>query len=70
MVAVGDKSRSREISELFFWRSGMSPEEISAVCDGRMLKSSLKIYAPLGGENDMNNLAQSTNRLFYGNAKD
>ena len=70
LVTIGDKSRSREISELFFWRSGMSPEEISAVCDGRMLKSSLEIYAPLGGENDMNNLAQSTNRLFYGNAKD
>lgn len=70
LVAVGDKSCSREISELSFWRSGMTSEEISAVCDGRMLKSSLEIYAPLGGENTMNNLAQSTNRLFYGKAKD
>ena len=64
-VSVGDDVHSREVSELFFWRSGMTPEEISAVCDGRMLKSSLEIYAPLGGENDMDNLAQSTNKLHY-----
>ena len=64
-VSVGDDTNSRDVSELFFWRSGMTPEEISAVCDGRMLKSSLEIYAPLGGENDMDNLAQSTNKLHY-----
>lgn len=69
-VSVGDETNSREVSELFFWRSGMTPEEISAVCDGRMLKSSLEIYAPLGGENDMDNLAQSTNKLSYGQAKE
>lgn len=69
LVEVGDESHSREVSELLFWRSGMTPEEINAVCDGRMLKSSLEIYAPLGGETDMNNLAQSTNRLFYGKAQ-
>ena len=65
MVSVGDDTNSREVSELFFWRSGMTPEEISAVCEGRMLKSSLEIYAPLGGEDDMDNLAQSTNKLHY-----
>ena len=68
-VSVGDESNSREVSELSFWRSGMTPEEISAVCDGRMLKSSLEIYAPLGGKNDMANLAQSTNNLSYGKAE-
>ena len=68
-VSVGDDNNSREVSELSFWRSGMTPEEITAVCNGRMLKSSLEIYAPLGGKNDMENLAQSTNRLYYGSAK-
>lgn len=68
-VSVGDEASSREVSELAFWRSGMTPEEITAVCDGKMLKSSLEIYAPLGGEADMDNLAQSTNSLSYGKAK-
>lgn len=49
--------------QLFFWRSGMNAEEISAVCSGKMLKSSLEIYAPLGGEEPLANLAQSTNKL-------
>lgn len=50
--------------ELFFYRSGMNQEEIEALNDGKMLKSSLEIYAPLGGENDpLRNLAQSTNTL-------
>ena len=69
VVNIGDEANSREVSELFFWRSGMTPEEINAVCDGRMLKSSLEIYAPLGGEDDMENLAQSTNKLYYGTPK-
>ena len=69
VVYVGDDNNSREVSELFFWRSGMTPEEITAVCNGKMLKSSLEIYAPLGGVADMNNLAQSTNKLRYGLTK-
>lgn len=69
-VSIGDESRSREVSELSFWRSGMTPEEVNAVCNGKMLKSSLEVYAPLGGENDMENLAQSTNRLSYGKARE
>ena len=67
--SIGDETNSREVSELSFWRSGMTPEEIGAVCDGRMLKSSLEIYAPLGGKDDMANLAQSTNSLSYRKAK-
>ncbi|MBR6142051.1 MAG: hypothetical protein IKQ37_09880 [Bacteroidaceae bacterium] len=67
-VCIGDEERSREVSELFFWRSGMTPEEISAVAGGKMLKSSLEIYAPLGGEGDIDNLAQSTNSLLYDNS--
>ena len=68
-VSLGDDTNSREVSELSFWRSGMTPEEITAVCDGKMLKSSLEIYAPLGGKDDMQNLAQSTNSLSYGKAE-
>ena len=68
-VSVGDDANSREVSELSFWRSGMTPEEITAVCNGRMLKSSLEIYAPLGGIYAMDNLAQSTNKLHYGTAR-
>jgi lysophospholipase L1-like esterase len=49
--------------QLFFWRAGMNADEISAVNSGKMLKSSLEIYAPLGGEEPLANLAQSTNTL-------
>ena len=69
LVSVGDDASSREVSELSFWRSAMTPEEIAAMCNGKMLKSSLEIYAPLGGVFAMDNLAQSTNRLRYGVAK-
>ncbi|MBR0222647.1 MAG: DUF5121 domain-containing protein, partial [Bacteroidales bacterium] len=47
--------------EVFFWRSGMNAEEIAAVADGKMLKSSLEFYAPLAGS--LSNLAQSTSTL-------
>ncbi len=69
VVSVGADDSSREVSELSFWRSAMTPEEIAAVCNGKMLKSSLEVYAPLGGALDMDNLAQSTNKLHYGVAK-
>ncbi len=49
--------------ELFFWRAGMNAEEIQYVNAGKMMKSSLEIYAPLGGTKPMENLAQSTNTL-------
>lgn len=49
---------------LLLYRSGMTPEEISAMVDANLLKSSLEIYAPLDGANDpLLNLAQSTNTL-------
>lgn len=46
--------------EVFFWRSGMNDEEIEALQDGAMLKSSLEVYAPLAG-GSLDNKAQSTN---------
>ncbi len=54
----------RNASELFFWRSAMTPEEITAHCQGKMLKSSLEIYAPLSNKKRITNKAQSTNKVF------
>lgn len=54
--------------ELFFWRAGMNAEEIAYVNQGKMMKSSLEIYAPLGGTEPLVNLAQSTNELKLTNA--
>lgn len=63
---VGDNTSTvgREYSELFFYRSAMVQEEIDKLCDGRMLKSSLEIYAPLdGSKSSIENLAQSMNSV-------
>lgn len=54
--------------DLFFYRSGLNPNEIAALNNGDMLKSSLEIYAPLDGLSIIGsdpyvNLAQSTNTL-------
>ena len=54
---------NREASELVFWRSAMTPDEITAHCNGKMLKSSLEIYVPLSDEAPLENLAQSTNTV-------
>lgn len=66
-VMVGDysnRSVRRRFSELFFWRSALNSDEVSALSRGAMLKSSLEIYTPLDGEerNDLPNLAQSLNQ--------
>lgn len=60
--------QSVEYRDLFFFRAGMCAEEISALNNGKMLKSSLEIYAPLNGNalteaEILNNLAQSFNTL-------
>lgn len=57
-----------ELRQLFFWRAGMNSDEIKYVNDGKMMKSSLEIYAPLGGSNPLVNLAQSTNILTLSNS--
>lgn len=61
---LGDNTsvEGRMYSELFFYRSAMNIEEITKLCEGRMLKSSLEIYAPLDGSvSTIENLAQSMN---------
>jgi hypothetical protein len=53
--------------ELFFFRAGMCAEEIAALHEGKMLKSSLEIYAPMlieaSNPSALVNLAQSLNTL-------
>lgn len=66
-VVIGDAENagvSRDISEVSFWRSGMNAEELAAHHAGKMLKSSLEIYAPMHIENySFANKAQSMNEL-------
>ncbi|MEI6554530.1 MAG: Ig-like domain-containing protein [Paludibacter sp.] len=52
----------------FFYRSGMNQMEITGLTSGKMLKSSLELYAPLDGQailgsNQLVNLAQSLNTI-------
>ena len=65
---IGDISQSteRNYGELFFWRSALNADEVAAVVSGKMLKSSLDIYASLSdGETTIENKAQSMNTLEY-----
>lgn len=68
--AIGDESDAavaRQYSELTFWRAGMTPEEIAAHTEGKMLQSSLELYVPLSmgsdGEVVADNKAQSLNAV-------
>ena len=73
--SIGDNSQAteRQFSELFFWRSALNAEEVNALVEGKMLKSSLDIYATLAdGETNIVNKAQSMNTLVFtsGNASE
>lgn len=62
--------QSASYRELFLFRAGMCEEEIAALHSGKMLKSSLEIYAPLDGVAEtvseaLRNLAQSLNSLAF-----
>lgn len=68
MFGLGNSIAPEEIDfrELLFYRSAMSEDEVAALNDAKMLKSSLEIYAPLGESTEpFANLAQSTNTLQY-----
>jgi hypothetical protein len=56
-------STTRQIGELFFWRSALNEDEVAALCAGKMLQSSLDIYLPLNSLTDLDNLAQSLNTV-------
>jgi lysophospholipase L1-like esterase len=54
--------------DLFFYRAGMNADEVAGLNAGKMLKSSLELYAPLNGQaattaGQLINLAQSTTTL-------
>lgn len=62
--AADDAVASADFRHLYFHRAGMCAEEIAALHVGRMLKSSLEIYAPLDGTAaTQENRAQSLNTL-------
>lgn len=66
LFVVGDSQRNqaRKYQEISFWRSAMTPEEITLHHQGICLKSSLEIYTPLDEEMKQNgfcNRAQSMN---------
>lgn len=59
------------VKDWLFYRSGMNADEIQALTNGNLLKSSLELYAPLDGKmtvtsDSLVNLAQSTNTLALG----
>jgi len=54
---------ARDVSELLFWRSAMTPDEVTAINNRKMLKSSLEIYVPMDPEGNLENTAQSTNTV-------
>jgi len=63
---------SIDYRNLFFYRSGLNADEIAALNNGDMLKSSLEIYAPLDGQAVIGadpyiNMSQSTNVLKINN---
>jgi len=67
---LNDANSPNNISyrEWMFYRAGMNADEVSALNSGKMLKSSLELYAPLDGQNVISpnsliNLAQSTNTI-------
>ncbi len=64
-VTIGDTTTTvtRQLSELFFWRSALSLDEVAAVTDGLMLKSSLELYVPATATLD--NLATSLNSVTF-----
>ena len=64
----GSNAPTANYRTLLFYRSAMSAEEINAMVDANLLKSSLEIYSPLDGANIFSadpivNLAQSTNKV-------
>ena len=70
-IIVGDsKNRNvkRRLSEVFFWRSALNADEVTALAKGAMLRSSLEVYTPLKAatrRDSLPNLAQSLNQLKF-----
>ena len=65
IVGDGNADVSRTVGEVFFWRAGMNADEIAAVVDGKLLKSSLEVYVPTVSATSLDNLAMSLNSVSY-----
>lgn len=52
-----------QVADLMFYRAGMNQQEVVALVQGKMLCSSLELYAPLNN-NETTNFAQSTNEII------
>ena len=70
-VNIGDDQNqvSRQLSELFFWRSALCPEEVEQVVAGKMLKSSLELYVPMVAPDQLENKAMSLNNVTFVSAE-
>ncbi len=54
--------RGENLHQIRFYRAAMTPREVKAVADGKMLRSSLELYCPLRG-GDKTNFAQTKNTI-------
>jgi hypothetical protein len=68
-INTAEVSSSVSYRNWMFYRSGMNQEEVTAIENDLMLKSSLELYAPLDGaqllsSDALQNLAQSTNEIY------
>lgn len=45
-VTVAPASGKLDLAEVMFYRSALNADEVSAICDGKMIQSSLEVYLP------------------------
>lgn len=57
-------AQGTDLRQLMFHRAALTPLEVKAYKEGKMLRSSLEIYSPLTG-GDCTNLAQSMNNTLH-----
>ena len=63
--SVDDTSVARQLAEIFYYRAAFSSDEVQKLVTGGMLKSSLEIYVPTAGADQLDNLAMSLNTVQY-----
>lgn len=63
--SVDDTSVARQLAEIFYYRAAFSPDEVQKLVTGGMLKSSLEIYVPTAGADQLDNLAMTLNTVQY-----
>ncbi|WP_214072239.1 SGNH/GDSL hydrolase family protein [Mucilaginibacter sp. dw_454] len=67
-LSLGSKTDNNiTVKNWLFYRSGMNIDEVKALANNTLLKSSLELYAPLDNKskNPLANLAQSTNTIKW-----